>query len=159
MIGQPCERSLPVVIDLDTIILNVKNSWFGHPTGSIGSNIDWHLWPIFVLITTVQCKSYREMFSFAITSLLCLQKGMLTVLSSIKADHWQSKLRFYCGRVINGSSEEALSLWSICIQRLLGENANIEGDEFDVSHSWMHPRRIDFWTLYQGLWHDSYLLM
>ena len=159
MIGQPYERSLLVMLNRDTIILNVKNSFFKHPTGTIDSNIGWHLWPIFVLIIAVQCKSYWEMFSFAITSLLCLQKGMLAVFSGMKADQRQSKLRFYWGRVIDGSSEEDLSLWSIRIQRLLRENANIEGDEFDVSHSWLVPHRIDFWALPQRLWHASYLLM
>ena len=117
MIGQPYERSLPVMIDRDPIILNVKISCFKHPTDTIDSNIDWHLWPIFVLITALQCRSYPEMLWFEIISLLCLQKGMLTVFNGIKGYHWQSKLTEVLLRKGDwwkfwGSSEFVIHLYS-----------------------------------------------
>ena len=52
-----------------------------------------------------------------------------------------------------GSSEFVIHPYS----KTCMENANIEGDEFDVSHSWMRPHRIDFWALFERLWHASYL--
>ena len=46
------------------------------------------------------------------------------------------------------SSEEALE-FVIRIQRLVGENANLEGDESNVSIFWLLPHIIDFWALSQ----------